>query len=430
MLGTFRTFGELYATNVIYFVSYYIACFNKFLETVDFMPIYDNFVYLSASIFMYFFPDVEYLYSLDQYYETFIVFPFVGLYKAAVYLVKAYFACFEVDFIIQLDRGLRVALCRLLDKPHCENKSLLYTLFEARPLTRRGFTRSSLLAEVYYVFCLFFTPTFILFVFFYYVFFIISILVLVISFITAPFFDDSACADDRAANSTYLAESEKELGAVDDFLFVFLSLCVVYALYAGFFFFYSFGIENMLFVISTFGFPLLIITAFSLPVNFLWDCGVGFVAYLRGSGNTTFFALEFMYDTLAVAIMFIRLSIQNVRFLLILFAYFEMFEYLDGLYLLNERSWAFFQALYSNLQTASTTSSALYIVLLSFPAAVIHAIYILVHLFYTFFSNFTCYIVLLFWFFSFLYTMFYNETMEKLLAKKRASYERMVNNCF
>jgi len=95
-------------------------------------------------------------------------------------------------------------------------------------------------------------------------------------------------------------------------------------------------------------------------VNFIFDCGLGFVAYLRGSGNTSVFALEFMYDTLAVAIMFIRLSIQNVRFLLLFFAYIEVFEYLEEVCWVGERSWSFFQALFSNVEAPTTLCGALY----------------------------------------------------------------------
>lgn len=131
-------------------------------------------------------------------------------------------------------------------------------------------------------------------------------------------------------------------------------------------------------------------------MNFIFDCGLGFVAYLRGSGNTSVFALEFMYDTLAVAIMFIRLSIQNVRFLLLFFAYIEVFEYLEEVCWVGERSWSFFQALFSNVEAPTTLCGALYWFFLNTPAIIIHGLYILIHLFYTFGSNFVCYFVILF----------------------------------
>lgn len=249
---------------------------------------------------------------------------------------------------------------------------------------------------------------------------------LILAFITRSIFGYNQSDDETQESASNFVESEKELGSIDDFMFVFVGLALIYSLYFGIFLLYSCGIQAFLFALSKLGFPLLVSAAIALPICFIYDCGLGFVAYLRGSGNTTIFALEFLYDTLATAIMFIRLSIQNVRFLLIFFAYFEAFEFLNAEFFLNERSWAFFQAMYSNVQSADSVTAAFYIVLLDFPRIVIHGIYILGHLFYTFVSNFVCFIVLMFWFFSFLYTMFYNEKMEYYLKKKRASYSRLM----
>jgi len=248
-LGYIVQWGELYASTVIYLISYYSTHFEKFLETVDFTVIYDYFAPLANSVLIFIFPDVEVLAILHEYFETYVAFPVVSIYELLSDLVGAYFSCLEVDFLIKLDRQLKVALCHALDKPHCIDEPLLYTLFEARPLTRKGFTRNSLIAEVYYLFCLFASPTFYLFVFCYFALCMFALPLLLINFIVETWCNLKRQSSDRLSDSLIFTESEKELGAIDDFIFVFLALGVVYSTYVGYFFLYNLGLKFSMSVI-------------------------------------------------------------------------------------------------------------------------------------------------------------------------------------
>lgn len=269
MVEALRNIGELYAGNVISFIIFYTTFFFKFVETIDLYPIFDHSVYLISSVYFYFFPELDTLFVLSNFFEAYVVFPLTSFYKGLVYVCESYISFFETDFCIKLDKQLKVALCRLLDKPHCEDKNLLYTLFVARSVNRKGFALNSLPAELYYIFCLFTMPTFYLFVFFYCVAVLFYVALNVLSFLSDVYLGTNFLDDDRSASSAYLVESEKELGSIDDFLYVFFSLSLIYTLYCGFFFFYSIGLENSLFAISLMGFPILVVTAMSMPINFL-----------------------------------------------------------------------------------------------------------------------------------------------------------------
>ena len=55
--------------------------------------------------------------------------------------------------------------------------------------------------------------------------------------------------------------------------------------------------------------------------------GLAFSHYVRGAGNSSNFLFETLLDFIAVSVIFIRFFIQNIRFILIFFAFFELYEY-------------------------------------------------------------------------------------------------------
>lgn len=53
-----------------------------------------------------------------------------------------------------------------------------------------------------------------------------------------------------------------------------------------------------------------------------------FVQYVRGSGRTTNVLFEIMLDIVSVSIIMIRFFIQNIRFIFIFMAFFELYEFI------------------------------------------------------------------------------------------------------
>jgi hypothetical protein len=65
--------------------------------------------------------------------------------------------------------------------------------------------------------------------------------------------------------------------------------------------------------------PLLYTVITFVPIALLYDFGVYFLTYLSGSSKTSSIVFESMFDYIAIAIFFLRLFVQNVRLLFMLF---------------------------------------------------------------------------------------------------------------
>jgi hypothetical protein len=57
------------------------------------------------------------------------------------------------------------------------------------------------------------------------------------------------------------------------------------------------------------------------PFKFLYNFGIAFSSYLRGASASSVFTLELVFDFIVAFALFIRLFVQAVRLLLILFVY-------------------------------------------------------------------------------------------------------------
>jgi len=67
---------------------------------------------------------------------------------------------------------------------------------------------------------------------------------------------------------------------------------------------------------------------FFIPIFLLFDYGMHFITYLRGAGSSASLFMEFIYDCIAFLAFFIRLSVQNVRLLLIILTFFSLYEFI------------------------------------------------------------------------------------------------------
>jgi hypothetical protein len=77
---------------------------------------------------------------------------------------------------------------------------------------------------------------------------------------------------------------------------------------------------------SIYLFPFIYFIILFLPVSLLYDYGSYFLTYLNGVGKSSVLMLELLFDYIAVSIFFLRLMVQNVRLVFMLFTYGELHE--------------------------------------------------------------------------------------------------------
>lgn len=80
--------------------------------------------------------------------------------------------------------------------------------------------------------------------------------------------------------------------------------------------------------------PILLIIILLMSSSLIYDCGVPSITYLRNMDATTVLLLKWVYDCLVILIMFVRLLVLHIRFILMFFAFFEVLEiiYYDRLF--------------------------------------------------------------------------------------------------
>lgn len=216
-------------------------------------------------------------------------------------------------------------------------------------------------------------------------------------------------------------EAEEEIASIDDTV---LLLVVVFFIFGWFFFFNYLNILTFLGeVMFIFLFlPLLLYILFFIPIFLLFDYGMHFITYLRGAGSSSSLLMEFIYDCIAFLAFFIRLSVQNVRLLLITLTFFSLYEFI--LFFVNV-NW--FNSNFEQLDKLIASSSGMqtsYYYFLYVVNKTIYWIYELLHTFFVTVAQFVAFFAMVFWLFLFLYTMFVVEEFEKYLDDKRKNYEK------
>ncbi len=73
-------------------------------------------------------------------------------------------------------------------------------------------------------------------------------------------------------------------------------------------------------------FPLIYFIIFFMPTSLLYDFGSYFLTYLNGVGKSSVLLIELLFDYIAVSIFYLRLMVQNVRLVFMLFTYGELHE--------------------------------------------------------------------------------------------------------
>lgn len=143
-------------------------------------------------------------------------------------------------------------------------------------------------------------------------------------------------------------ETEEEMGSLDDSLFFITIFVVLFTWYfLGTLFFTTLYSTGLIFI--SIGFFVLVFFVLCIPLSLLIDFGLAFASYIRGAGSSTNILVELIFDLLAVLIIFTRFIVQNIRFVLIFGAYFELFEWIysspyislfNNFFSLTEVSWS------------------------------------------------------------------------------------------
>lgn len=211
---------------------------------------------------------------------------------------------------------------------------------------------------------------------------------------------------------------EQEYGSYDDFKFFLFLLVQMLVWYCWVFFVgYTFSLQSesklMLLTFSV------MITILTIPVRLLWDFGLAFGMYVRGAASSSNLVVEAFFDTIGVIIIFTRFVVQNIRFLMVFVAFFELFEWsatsLETTYVLQ-----FNLSMYNSMNffTSLESKSLFMYIILSIKTMFIY-LYHLLHLIIVSFMQIGVYLMVSFWLFFFLYTSFFKLTTDSYFSVKR-----------
>lgn len=245
-------------------------------------------------------------------------------------------------------------------------------------------------------------------------FLIVCGIVFILATIIISFFGNAtkeeATIDHDYLNSGLLTEAEKELGALDDFFFIAVFCIFIF----GWYFYTYCCITNAniyVFAVLFTVFPMFYVLILVLPAMLLYEFGVYFIAYVRGGTPSPVVISELLFDYVAVFAFFLRVFVQNVRFLSILFVIHGFNELIlfHGVttQILGDsvRGWYKEGTLFS-------FDSWNYMIVVKLSLCLLHFLYELYHTLFVVLVQITAFLAMVFWLFSFLYTYFVMEVSE------------------
>jgi hypothetical protein len=158
-----------------------------------------------------------------------------------------------------------------------------------------------------------------------------------------------------------------------------------------------------------------------MPTYLLYDFGILYVAYLRGTGASSMFSFELVYDYIAVTVFYTRLLVQSVRIILMIFVYTSLYD----LVLFNAYDYNNLFGYEDSLNPVNTKYMLYdlsYTLLTQVIAQTVYLIYELLHMFFVMTAQTIAFFAMVFWLFIFLYTFFMTDKIESFFNSKRESY--------
>ncbi len=212
--------------------------------------------------------------------------------------------------------------------------------------------------------------------------------------------------------------TEQEYGSYDDYKFFLLLLVQILAWYCWVFFIgYTFFLQSeSMIILMTFS---VMVTILTIPVRLLWDFGLAFGMYVRGAASSSNLIAEAFFDIIGVIIIFTRFIVQNIRFLLVFVAFFELFEWIfsstDTAYVLKlNYDLANSIDLFTNFSAFN-----IYAFIICWTKTFLVYFYHLLHLIIVSFMQIGVYLMVSFWLFFFLYTSFFKLATDSYFSVRR-----------
>lgn len=242
---------------------------------------------------------------------------------------------------------------------------------------------------------------------------VIFLFMLYFQFFTSSVKEENIIDQDYLVSSNFL-EAEEEISCADDMLG---SLLVFIYVFFWFFYIYvwsatSYKPELVMAVALA---PFIYIIIFMIPLNLMYDFGNLFSAYLRGSASTPNLVFEIMYDYIAIFALFIRLFVQGVRLLLMVFVYASLHDYIL-FWSWHTRFWLYgTYDTWKDLTLVDFTFDSISYFLTKLCGLTIYWIYELAHTFFVITGQFIAFFAMVFWLFFYLYTFFNYEPHEEYM---------------
>ena len=232
------------------------------------------------------------------------------------------------------------------------------------------------------------------------------------------FKDITSGKDNFLANYVHLDDLEEEVGSIDDgaYYIIFFMLLI-----GWFYFFTVFArfiiVKHQLFILTIF--MIILLSGVVVPGALLAQMGLQFTQFVRGSGRSANIIFETILDAVAVSVIMIRFFVQNIRFVFIFLAFFELYEFILDLTLTNPLTASFKISWNDAVAHIHNHGPSTYIFIQLFVTW-FQYLYYLGHLTILFMIQLGIYFVLSFWLYFFLYTTFFLESQEKYFFVKRA----------
>lgn len=222
----------------------------------------------------------------------------------------------------------------------------------------------------------------------------------------------------------HIIDSEEELGSLDDAFIVIFLFMLVFGWFFIFSLCFSYFFQSQLVL---FGVGTIVLISFILltPLSTLLDFGISFTTYIRGASSSSNLLIECIFDIIGTLVVFTRFTVQNIRFVLIFFAYFELFEWIYNSTLWNtllQITNLNLVTYWNNVVVDFNNTASLFYYLSVIIISIISYLYYLVHLLILIFVQVTIYLLISFWLFFFFYTSFTLNKTEKLFLSKKLIY--------
>lgn len=233
---------------------------------------------------------------------------------------------------------------------------------------------------------------------------------------------EEALIDNDYLINSMTVEAEKEITAFDDMILATIVLIYVFGWY---FYVHCWALISSLPEIGMlfYVFPALYFVILGMPTAVLYDCGIYFVAYLKGASASSSFTAELVQDYIQVLIFYTRIMVQGVRMIMMLGLFANCHEYVmffsipQKAFVASEYFWEEFSS------TPLTLSGYSYFFLTVLPGQFLNWIHEVLHTYFVISVQFGAFFAIVFWLILFLYTMFVSEKQEDYFSHLRLKYK-------